>query len=1116
MALVINTNISSLGAQRQLNGSGMTLDRATERLSSGLRVNSAKDDAAGLAIATRMTSQVRGLDQAVRNANDGVSLIQTAEGALQESTNILQRMRELAVQSSNGIYTDSDRKTLDAENKQLIAELDRIAKTTSFNGKNLLDGSLGKVDLQVGASAGQTITFDIKQMDSKSLGLGSTTSDLSGDDVAAYSKSTFSMGTAATFNFSTTAGTVKITVGDKSEILDLSMSVTSAATLASAITGGGTNAAKLANLGVTVDSSTAQMTALSGKTITLSNSTAGFATASGLATSTLGGVSSTDGVYASVAQGSIVVNGSAISGFNNLGGSGATDSSLKNVMNDINSKVSGVTASGYNIVSATTSGTGLLAGTQNLRLTLGSVDGGAPVNYDISNTANMDELVTKINDTTGGKIVAAKDANGKLTLSNTTGGDIKTMMSTVAAPTVATVGASLGTITGIAEIGSTGTANFKGNIALKSNDGSAITITKGANGTDAELAMLGFRVTEGAGKVLGGSLGSVGQNAALANNDLKINGVDIGVIAQDAGLTAKITKINSLSDTTGVTASAAATQSFKTDSLATTAQVAGSASKAITYAGTVKINGVDVSFAKDDTTAQQATAINNKQTSTGVTASIDSDGRLNLYSESAITIVDNKSSSFIADNGLDTPMTTTGVGSAAVSSNFAVKMGTVAPGVAYDAPKTFNGGTAGYKVATAAGTALTINTIQMSSAIAIGDTIQQVKDKINLDSAASFVEASISDTGQLVLTATNTTASITIAGADAAALTGAAFDVDAVALTGSVDVKINGTTIAGLTDALALSATGADNDLLDKINAQTAKTGVTAALGTNGELIFRSEVGGAVNITGSASTAFIAQYGVGTATTDTVKTYTLTESAQVAAKIQINGTDVDLTNLQNKDTIVKDLNAKSANTGVTAAIDENGQLKLSSASTITLKASGASGFEAATALGVKFNADTIGGTDGVNDTLVIDPRLNLKSANSTPISVEVSAAGAAATGLLNQNTSLAGTVTGSAISNLSIATKAGATAALTSIDTALGTINDTRSQLGSINNRLDFTVANLSSISEKTTAARSRIIDADFAQETANLSRSTVLQQAATAMLAQANQRPQNVLSLLR
>jgi flagellin len=174
MALVINTNVSSMNAQRQLNGSGMALDRATERLSSGQRVNSAKDDAAGLAIANRMTSQVRGLDQAVRNANDGVSLVQTAEGALQESTNILQRMRELAVQSSNGIYNDADRTTLNAESKQLKAELDRIASTTSFNGKNLLDGSFGSTKLQVGALAGQGLDLKVGNFTTNALG-GSAT-----------------------------------------------------------------------------------------------------------------------------------------------------------------------------------------------------------------------------------------------------------------------------------------------------------------------------------------------------------------------------------------------------------------------------------------------------------------------------------------------------------------------------------------------------------------------------------------------------------------------------------------------------------------------------------------------------------------------------------------------------------------------------------------------------------------------------------------------------------------------------------------------------------------------------------------------------------------------------
>ncbi|HEY7771666.1 MAG TPA: flagellin [Marinagarivorans sp.] len=183
MPLVINTNIASLNAQRQLVSSGNELATAMERLSSGKRINTAADDAAGLAISNRMTAQVRGLNQAVRNANDGISLIQTAEGALDETTNILQRMRELAIQSANGIYDDSNRKTLDAEVQQLISELDRIAKTTTFNGQTLLDGSLGNVELQVGSQANQTIEFNIQAMDAKTLGMGSVSVDVLGSEI---------------------------------------------------------------------------------------------------------------------------------------------------------------------------------------------------------------------------------------------------------------------------------------------------------------------------------------------------------------------------------------------------------------------------------------------------------------------------------------------------------------------------------------------------------------------------------------------------------------------------------------------------------------------------------------------------------------------------------------------------------------------------------------------------------------------------------------------------------------------------------------------------------------------------------------------------------------------
>ena len=170
MPLVINTNVSSLNAQRQLVTSGQEMSTAMERLSSGKRINTAADDAAGLAISNRMTSQVRGLNQAIRNANDGISLIQTAEGALDESTNILQRIRELAIQSANGIYDDSNRATLNAEVLQLKEELNRIADTTTFNGQLLLDGSMDDVALQVGSQANQTINISIEPMNTDSLG----------------------------------------------------------------------------------------------------------------------------------------------------------------------------------------------------------------------------------------------------------------------------------------------------------------------------------------------------------------------------------------------------------------------------------------------------------------------------------------------------------------------------------------------------------------------------------------------------------------------------------------------------------------------------------------------------------------------------------------------------------------------------------------------------------------------------------------------------------------------------------------------------------------------------------------------------------------------------------
>lgn len=222
MPAIVNTNVMSLNAQRQLNKSQMTQNQAMERLSSGLRINSAKDDAAGLAISTGMESQIRGLNQAVRNANDGISMAQTAEGSMSEMTNILQRMRELSVQAANDTNSASNRASIQEEVGQLYDELDRIASVTAFNGINLLDGSnKAGTNLQIGANQGETLGFTIDAVTTKDLnlnavsGLGElnggrvdgalTANDIKINDVSITGTGTGAAAIATAFNLQTGA-----------------------------------------------------------------------------------------------------------------------------------------------------------------------------------------------------------------------------------------------------------------------------------------------------------------------------------------------------------------------------------------------------------------------------------------------------------------------------------------------------------------------------------------------------------------------------------------------------------------------------------------------------------------------------------------------------------------------------------------------------------------------------------------------------------------------------------------------------------------------------------------------------------------------------------------------
>ncbi len=235
MAITVNTNVASLTAQRNLSGTSNAMDKALQRLSSGLRINSAKDDAAGLAISDRMTSQVRGLNQAIRNANDGISLAQTAEGALQESTSILQRIRELAIQSANDTNSASDRANIQKEVAQLQSELNRIADQTTFNSKVLLDGSFAGAKFHVGAEADETISVTIGSARATSMGAQLITGTDTRDHVGATAAAPLAAAATATGVGNSVAGddlTIAGPLGTSTATIDADMS---AAEIAAAV-----------------------------------------------------------------------------------------------------------------------------------------------------------------------------------------------------------------------------------------------------------------------------------------------------------------------------------------------------------------------------------------------------------------------------------------------------------------------------------------------------------------------------------------------------------------------------------------------------------------------------------------------------------------------------------------------------------------------------------------------------------------------------------------------------------------------------------------------------------------------------------------------------------------
>lgn len=279
----INTNIMSLNVQKNLNSSSQGLATSIERLSTGLRINSAKDDAAGLAISERFTTQIRGQNQAIRNANDGISLAQTAEGAMDEVSNNLQRIRELAVQASNATYTQSDRDALQLEVSELLSEVNRVADQTTFNGVKLLDGSFTGAVFQIGANAGENITLSsIADVNTAALG---TVSQASGAAMSVAASGLTGFGTAIA------AGDLTINGVDVGAIAAASSASERAGQLAEAIN----EVSAQTGVGASYDNATGQLTLNSEAAVTIAGA-APLATTTGWAAGSVGTVTSSTGI----------------------------------------------------------------------------------------------------------------------------------------------------------------------------------------------------------------------------------------------------------------------------------------------------------------------------------------------------------------------------------------------------------------------------------------------------------------------------------------------------------------------------------------------------------------------------------------------------------------------------------------------------------------------------------------------------------------------------------------------------------------------------------------------------------------------------------------------------
>ncbi len=1091
---VINTNIKSLIAQDALSANGRKLSTAMERLSTGSRINSAADDAAGLGIATRMTTQVRGLQAAVRNANDVISVVQTAEGAMTEVGDILQRMRELSVQSASDQNSSTDRSYLQAEVSQLSAEIDRIASTTQFNSMNLLDGSYANKSFQIGANQGQTLGLTIGSMKASTLGVASS----------AISSSISSPTTGVTGAAAQGTGAVQTVVNLKFEDSD-----TYTFTIADDVSG-------LAAAGVTA------------KALDLTSEVSKQAFVDELNTNLKKAAVDTKIVGSATLTGTVDLTDAAqydkVKLSVSVGGASPVAIDLRSRLLSSAGNTAAVTVAEIatalqtelqaqfddSVTLAQTAGVFTLTDAQGRALKI-SQGAGAGTLFG-TDSANAGALTVDKNIQSnlsaawdGNNLKVTNSAGGKTTVAGyTTVGSSRVIFDTV---NDSQSGQNFDPISLVKTAASTRDVVVAGRV-----ESSKLAMTFSDRFGDGTSSTATFKITNGAGDVY----------ATVSALDVHQSKTDASVIA--AIQTALTTGIAALDDSDA---------SFDVSDFT------------VAYTnGTLTItNSEGRSLAIEDYSSAFTTATVAPLNQLGASKTLSSQN--NMFSEVRLGVNTTSFTQDLTDNA---------------TNKYDVYVDGIKSTDGIDLSTTFAGGLTGATLATAVqgelagltdvftakadGTAGAAKADMSGIKVAWDDTAGElvIRDdlgrsvRIQAQAANEFLGTGTIFKQDDVTGSANQGIAVL---ADSAVAKGSVLQAASATLAlnqtkGDFTFSLNGVFLDSGTNASAGTVTWdssqpfAGSTMQTKLDAMVLKlnsahpTNVYSYSVSGNSVSFQNSDGGPLEFGGFESgtgydglagtvTAAAGLNGGGVIGYDEIlvtANATGTSAVATTATLKLQGDDlvgftvsngktnytvapaaVDISNATSAAAFATSINEALAGSSITATMDTDGTIYFSdnTGGQIALTAFNASSGRAA--------AWTPGAGQG--DALTVSSGF---IGSSVAASSSVVSVGGGST----------------SVAQISLTTVAGASKALTVIDSALEYVNAERSKLGAVENRLEHTINNLTNIVTNTQASRSRIMDTDYAAETTELARSQIIQQAATAMLAQANQQPQSVLSLLQ